>query len=291
MESLRTNKLTPYLFLLPGCLILGAFIFYPMLQAIWLSFTDYNMITEASFVKFDNYQNLFQDALFWKTLTNTLIYLVGVVPALVVIPIFLAVLVNQKLKGIAFFRSAYYIPVVTSLVVAGIAWDWVYKENGLLNYVLELLNIITEPIPWLTSTQTALFAVMVVTVWKGLGYYMIIYLAGLQSIPESLYEAADIDGANWWQKMTRVTIPMLMPFVLIVTIMSSIAAMKVFEEIYVMTGGGPLHSSETLVFYIYTQAFERLNMGYASAAGVILFLLTLVFSLINLKVMGKDNSE
>ncbi|MBC5637655.1 MULTISPECIES: sugar ABC transporter permease [Ornithinibacillus] len=288
---MRTNKLTPYLFLLPGCLILGAFIFYPMLQAIWLSFTDYNMITEASFVKFDNYQNLFQDALFWKTLTNTLIYLVGVVPALVVIPIFLAVLVNQKLKGIAFFRSAYYIPVVTSLVVAGIAWDWVYKENGLLNYVLELLNIITEPIPWLTSTQTALFAVMVVTVWKGLGYYMIIYLAGLQSIPESLYEAADIDGANWWQKMTRVTIPMLMPFVLIVTIMSSIAAMKVFEEIYVMTGGGPLHSSETLVFYIYTQAFERLNMGYASAAGVILFLLTLVFSLINLKVMGKDNSE
>ncbi|WP_096273898.1 carbohydrate ABC transporter permease [Paucisalibacillus globulus] len=288
---MRTNKLTPYLFLLPGCIILGAFIFYPMLQAIWMSFTDYNMITDPSFVQFDNYKQLFQDDLFWKTLTNTLIYLVGVVPALVIIPIFLAVLVNQKLKGIAFFRSAFYIPVVTSLVVAGIAWDWVYKENGLLNYVLDLLNIISEPIPWLTSTNTALFAVMVVTVWKGLGYYMIIYLAGLQSIPDSLYEAADIDGANWWQKMTRITIPMLMPFVLIVTIMSSIAAMKVFEEIYVMTGGGPLHSSETLVFYIYTEAFDRLNMGYASAAGVILFILTLVFSLINLKVMGKDNSE
>ncbi|HAM81389.1 MAG TPA: lactose ABC transporter permease [Ornithinibacillus sp.] len=290
-ETLRTNKLTPYLFLLPGCIILGAFIFYPMLQAIWMSFTDYNMVTDPSFVKLDNYKDLFQDDLFWKTLKNTLIYLIGVVPALVVLPIFLAVLVNQKLKGIGFFRSAYYIPVVTSLVVAGIAWDWVYKENGLLNYVLDLLNIISEPIPWLTQTQTALFAVMLVTVWKGLGYYMIIYLAGLQSIPESLYEAADIDGANWWQKMTRVTIPMLMPFVLIVTIMSSIAAMKVFEEIYIMTGGGPLHSSETLVFYIYTQAFDRLNMGYASAAGVILFLLTLVFSLINLKVMGKDNSE
>jgi putative chitobiose transport system permease protein len=290
-ETLRTNKLTPYLFLLPGCIILGAFIFYPMLQAIWMSFTDYNMITDPSYVQFDNYKDLFQDALFWKTLKNTLLYLVGVVPALVVLPIFLAVLVNQKLKGIGFFRSAFYIPVVTSLVVAGIAWDWVYKENGLLNYVLDLLNIISEPIPWLTQTQTALVAVMVVTVWKGLGYYMIIYLAGLQSIPESLYEAADIDGANWWQKMTRVTIPMLMPFVLIVTIMSSIAAMKVFEEIYIMTGGGPLHSSETLVFYIYTEAFDRLNMGYASAAGVVLFLLTLVFSLINLKVMGKDNSE
>ncbi|GEN29947.1 putative chitobiose transport system permease protein [Cerasibacillus quisquiliarum] len=287
---MRTNKLTPYLFLLPGCVILGAFIFYPMLQAIWLSFTDYNMVSDPEFVKFDNYEKLFQDELFWKTLKNTFIYLIGVVPALVIIPIFLAVLVNQKLKGIGFFRSAYYIPVVTSLVVAGIAWDWVYKENGLLNYVLDLLGIIAEPIPWLTSTDTAIFAVMVVTVWKGLGYYMIIYLAGLQSIPTSLYEAAQIDGANWWQQHTRITIPMLMPFVLIVTIMSSIAAMKVFEEIYIMTGGGPLHASETLVFYIYKEAFDRLNMGYASAAGVVLFVLTLIFSLMNLKVMGKDKT-
>ncbi len=290
MNDLKTNKLTPYLFLLPGLIILGAFIFYPMLQAFWLSMTDYNMIADAEFVGTTNYENLFQDDLFWKTLTNTFIYLIGVVPALVVIPIFLAVLVNQKLKGIGFFRSAYYIPVVTSLVVAGIAWDWVYKENGLLNYVLDILNIISEPIHWLTSTQTAIFAVMVVTIWKGLGYYMIIYLAGLQSIPNDLYEAADIDGANWWQKVTRVTIPMLMPFVLIVTIMSSIAAMKVFEEIYIMTGGGPLHSSETLVFYIYTEAFDRLNMGYASAAGVVLFLITLVLSIINIKFMGKDNT-
>ncbi|WP_289891322.1 carbohydrate ABC transporter permease [Virgibacillus pantothenticus] len=288
---MSTNKITPYLFLLPGCIILGAFIFYPMLQAIWMSFTDYNMITEPEFVKLDNYKNLFNDELFWKTLMNTFLYLICVVPALVIIPIFLAVLVNQKLRGIAFFRSAYYIPVVTSLVVAGIAWDWVYKENGLLNYMLDILGIISEPIPWLTSTDTALFAVMVVTVWKGLGYYMIIYLAGLQSIPSNLYEAAQIDGANWWQQVTRITIPMLMPFVLIVSIMSSIAAMKVFEEIYVMTGGGPLHSSETLVFYIYTEAFDRLNMGYASAAGVILFLLTLVFSIINLKFMGKDNTK
>jgi len=261
-----------------------------MLQAIGMSFTDYNMISDPQFVGVSNYKELFQDELFWKTLKNTLLYLIIAVPSLVIIPIFLAVLVNQQLRGIAFFRSIYYIPVVTSLVVAGIAWDWVYKENGLLNYMLDLLRIITEPIPWLTSTNTALFAVIIVTIWKGLGYYMIIYLAGLQSIPSGLYEAAQIDGANWWQQVTRITIPMLMPFVLIVTIMSSIAAMKVFEEIYIMTGGGPLHSSETLVFYIYTQAFDRLNMGYASAAAVILFLLTLIFSLINLKVMNKDKT-
>lgn len=287
---MKNKMLTPYLFLLPGCVILGAFIFYPMLQAIWMSFTNYNMITEPSYVGVSNYTTLFADDLFWKTLKNTFIYLVGVVPALVIIPIFLAVLVNQKLKGIGFFRSAYYIPVVTSLVVAGIAWDWIYKENGLLNYALDLMGLIAEPIPWLSNTDTAIFAVMVVTIWKGLGYYMIIYLAGLQGIPADLYEAAELDGANWWKQVTKITIPMLMPFVLIVTIMSSIAAMKVFEEIYIMTGGGPLHSSETLVFYIYKEAFTRLNMGYASAAGVVLFLLTLVFSILNIKLMGKDNS-
>ncbi|WP_035513068.1 carbohydrate ABC transporter permease [Halalkalibacillus halophilus] len=288
---MKQHKLTPYLFLLPGSVILTVFIFYPMLQAIWMSFTEYNMITDAEFIGLENYENLFDSDVFWNALTNTFIYLIGVVPALVILPIFLAVLVNQKIKGIGFFRSAYYIPVVISLVVAGITWDWVYRENGILNYILDYSGVIAEPIPWLTSQDTAIFAVMAVTIWKGIGYYMIIYLAGLQSIPHDLYEAAEMDGANWWQQVTRITIPMLMPFVLIVTIMSTIAAMKVFEEIYVMTGGGPARSTETLVFYIYSEAFEKLNMGYAAAGGVILFLITLVISLINLKFMGKDRTK
>lgn len=287
---MRHHKLTPYLFLIPGCIILGAFIFYPMLNAIRLSFMDYNFVQDPEFVGFANYKELFQDELFWQALRNTLLYLVIVVPALVILPIFLASLVNQKIKGVAFFRSAYYIPVVTSVVVVGITWDWLYKENGLLNFLLETVGIINEPVYWLSSTSTALFAVMVVTIWKGLGYYMIIYLAGLQAISPDLYDAADIDGANWWQKMTRITIPQLMPSILIVSVMSSIAAMKVFEEVFVMTNGGPLHSSETLVFYIYKEAFNKLDMGYASAAGVILFLLTLILSIINLKFLGKDNT-
>nr|WP_236838559.1 sugar ABC transporter permease [Caldalkalibacillus salinus] len=272
-------------------MILGAFIFYPMLQAIWLSFTDYNMVTEEQFVGLENYGTLFQDDLFWKVLVQTLIYLVGVVPALVILPIFLAILVNQKLKGIGFFRSVFYIPVVTSWVVAGIAWEWVYANNGILNYLLDIFGIINAPIHWLTSTNTALFAVMAVTVWKGLGYYMVIYLAGLQSIPSELYEAADIDGANLWQKISKVTIPLLMPSIMIVSVMSSIAAMKVFEEIYIMTGGGPLNSSKTLVLYIYEEAFQKLNMGYASAAGVVLFIITLIFAVINIRIMGKKESS
>ncbi|WLD93070.1 carbohydrate ABC transporter permease [Alkalihalobacillus sp. AL-G] len=285
---MKQKPWTPFLFLLPGCTILGAFIFYPMLQAIWLSFTDYNMIVpDPNFVGTDNYKKLFQDELFWKTLKQTFIYLICVVPALVILPIFLAILVNQKIKGIGFFRSAYYIPVVTSMVVAGIAWEWVYAEQGVMNYILDLTGVTDEPVHWLTSTNTALFAVMAVTVWKGLGYYMVIYLAGLQSIPYNLYEAAKIDGANWWQQTTRITIPMLMPSIVIVSVMSSIAAMKVFEEIYIMTGGGPLNSSKTLVFFIYEEAFDKLNMGYASAAGVVLFILTLIVSIINITLTRK----
>lgn len=287
---MKKNPLTPYIFLLPGLIILGAFIFYPMINAIWLSFTNYNIVTEAEFIGLDNYKELFSDSLFWKVLGQTLLYLGVVVPALVVLPIFLAILVNQQVKGIGFFRSVYYLPVVTSMVVVGIAWKWVYADQGVLNYLLDTMGVISGPIHWLTSTSTSIFAVMVVTIWKGLGYYMVIYLAGLQSIPDDLYEAADIDGASKWKQIWHITVPLLMPSIMIVTIMSSISAMKVFEEIYVMTGGGPLNSSKTLVFYIYQEAFEKLQMGYASAAGVILFLITLMISIINIKFMSKKES-
>lgn len=287
---MKRKPLTPYLFLVPACIILGAFIFYPLLQAIWMSFTDYNMISDPAFVGLENYKEIVEDDLFWKTLGQTFLYLIVVVPTLVILPIFLAILVNQKIKGIGFFRSAYYIPVVTSMVVVGITWKWVYADQGILNYLLESVGIIDGPVHWLTSPTSSIFAVMAVTVWKGLGYYMVIYLAGLQAIPSDLYEAADIDGANKWKQIFHITIPMLMPSIIIVTIMSSISAMKVFEEIYVMTGGGPLNSSKTLVFYIYQEAFEKLRMGYASAVGVILLLITLVLSILNLNVMSKKET-
>lgn len=288
---MKRRKLTPYLFLLPGCIILGTVIFYPMLRAIWLSFMDYNMLSDPDFVGLDNYKELFHDGLFWRTMLNSIIYLVIAVPSLVIIPIFLAILINQNVKGINAFRSIYYVPFITSIVVVGITWEWVYKENGLLNFMLEQLGFTDDPVKWLTTSSTALFAVIVVTIWKSLPFYMIIYLGGLQSIPSDLYEASKIDGANWWQQTIHVTIPQLKPYVFLVTVLSSINSLKVFEEIYVMTDGGPLHSSETLVFYIYREAFDNLNMGYASAAGVILFLLTLIFSLVNMKFLGKDNTE
>ncbi|HKL13266.1 MAG TPA: sugar ABC transporter permease [Halanaerobiales bacterium] len=279
---------TPYLFLVPALIFMGIFLFYPIVDVFRLSFTNYNMIQEASYVGNQNYQDLLNDPLFWKTLKNSFIYLIGVVPLLVILPIFIAILVNRKLKGIKWFRAAYYIPVVTSMVVVGIMWKWLYRGNGLLNYLLQTIGLINEPISWLTSTDYALYSVMAVTIWKGLGYYMVIYLAGLQSIPQDLYEVAQIDGANWWQKHLHITIPLLKPSILLVTILSSIAAMKVFTEVYVMTKGGPINSSKTLVFYIYEKAFENLNLGYAAAMGFVLFVIIFILSFINFKVLGQE---
>ncbi len=286
----RRKAYTPYLFLLPALAFMGVFLFYPIVDVFRLSFTDYNMITEANFTGLENYRTLFNDPLFWKTLKNSFIYLIGVVPVLVIAPIFLAILVNHKLAGIKWFRAAYYIPVVTSMVVVGIMWKWLYQGNGILNYILQSLGIINNQINWLTDPQIALFAVMAVTVWKGLGYYMVIYLSGLQSIPQELYEVSDIDGASWWQKQIHVTIPLLKPSIMLVSILSSIAAMKVFTEVYVMTKGGPLNSSKTLVYYIYEEAFENLTLGYAAAMGFVLFIVIFILSFFNIKLMDQSSS-
>jgi putative chitobiose transport system permease protein len=281
------HPLLPYLFLIPACSIVSMFVLYPALQAIALSFTNFNMITAPSYVGLANYRALWSDPFFWAALRNTLLYLVVVVPVLVTLPIFLALLVNRSLPGITFFRAALYLPAITSLVISGLIWKWVYEEKGILNYFLQASGITNSPAAFLTDPGNALFSVMAVTVWSGMGYYMVIYLAGLQAIPRHLYEVAEVEGVSKWQQTLHITIPLLRPSVAVVTVMSSISAMKVFEEIYVMTQGGPLDSSKTLVFYIYQSAFEEFEMGYAAAVGVVLFAITLLFSLINLRLLGR----
>lgn len=279
------NPLIPYLFLIPACVVLATFVLYPALKAIYLSFTNFNMIRQAEFVGFANYLNVWRDPFFWAALKNTLLYMVVVVPVLVIAPIFLAALVNKHIPGITFIRAAIYLPVITSLVISGLIWKWVYEEQGILNYVLLASGVTTDPVAFLTDPANALFSVMAVTIWSGMGYYMVIYLAGLQSIPRHLYEVAEVEGVSAWQQMIHITIPLLRPSIAVVTVMSSIAAMKVFEEVYVMTQGGPMDSTKTLVYYLYESAFSEFEMGYASAIGVVLFLLTLVFSLINLRFL------
>jgi putative chitobiose transport system permease protein len=278
------HPLLPLAFLLPGCALLGAMVIYPALKAVLLSFTDFNMINAPRWLGWHNYARLWSDPAFFSALKNTLSYLVVVMPLLVVLPIFLALLVQRAIPGIKFFRAAIYLPVVTSLVISALVWKWVYEEKGLLNHVLLASGLITQPVAFLTDPGTALFAVMLVTVWSGMGYYMVIYLAGLQAIPQHLYEVAEVEGVSRWQQTLHITIPLLRPSMAVVAVMSSIASMKVFEEVYVMTQGGPLDATKTLVFHLFESAFVEFEMGYASAVGVVLFLITLVFSLINLRL-------
>ncbi|MGB0560721.1 MAG: carbohydrate ABC transporter permease [Spirulinaceae cyanobacterium] len=285
LQGLRSPRWLPYYFLAPALLMLSLTVFIPALQAFSLSFTqyEYDLTAVPQWTGLDNFERLRQDPVFWKTLGNTVLYLVGVVPVLVMLPLLLAILVNQRLRGMHWFRMFFYTPVVISMVVAGIAWKALYSNNGILNQLLQNLGF-AEPIPWLTDPQWALGSVMVVTIWKGLGYYMVIYLAGLQTIPGDLYEAAALDGSVGWRQHWDITVPLMRPYLTLVAVISAISATKVFEEIYIMTQGGPLNSSKTVVYYLYEQAFQNLQISYACTIGLVLFLIIFGLSLLNLKL-------
>lgn len=279
------KTLAAYSFLLPALIILGLTVFWPALQAFYLSFTDYELyLTEQPQLEgWENLSRLWADEVFWQTMKNTLIYIIGVVPFLVFAPLGLAILVNQKLKGISWFRASFYTPVVISMVVAGIAWRALYDSNGIFNQFLQQLGF-EDGIPWLTSPNLAIWSVMVVTIWKGLGYYMVIYLAGLQSIDGELYEAAAIDGSDGLQKHWDITLPLMRPYLVLVAVISAISATKVFEEIYVMTKGGPLNASKTVVYYIYDSSFRDFDISYACTIGLVLFVIIFSLSIISLRL-------
>jgi putative chitobiose transport system permease protein len=285
LRQVNWTRYSPYLFLTPALLLLGLTVFLPAVQAFYLSFTEYDPIAgTATWQGLKNFDRLVKDDTFWQTMRNTVVYLCGVVPVLVFVPLLLAIALNQKLKGMSFFRAAYYVPVIVSMVVAGIAWKFIYAENGLLDRLLQTIGI--AGLPWLTSPSLALFSVMLVTIWKGLGYYMTIYLAGLQSIPADLYEAAAIDGSDRLTKHWDITIPLMRPYMLLVAVISAIAATKIFEEVYVMTQGGPRNSSKTVVYYLYQQGFGSNNpdLSYACTIGLVLFLIIFSLSIVNLKL-------
>lgn len=284
------GKYTPYLFLLPSAVVLVIFFFIPFFQTFLLSFLDYSTnIYKPEFIGVANYVKLFHNPVFYKVLWNTFIYLFIAVPILAIFPLFLAVLINQKIKGVTLYKILIYLPVIVSIVVAAIAFKWLYADQGILNYVVTSLGF--KSIGWLTDPNYALYSVIIVTIWKGIGYYMIIYLAALMSVPNELYEACDIDGASFLTKHLTVTVPHIMPTIALVTTISAISAMKVFAEIYVMTKGGPLNSSKTIVYYIYERAFENLDLGIASAMAVVLLIIVMVFSLINIFCFERKKYE
>jgi len=282
----RTGRrtLTAYLFLLPALVLLAAFTFYPVVFGTVLSLFEYNVIAPPRWVGLAHFRALWEDRYFWTALQNSVKYL-AVVPVLQACAIVLALGVHRSVRGIAWLRAAYYLPVVTSIVVVGILWRWLYDDAGLINYVLLRLSLIHAPVHWLANPSLALYAVMFVTLWKGLGYYMVIYLAGLDAIPPGYAEAAALDGAGPVRLLLHVTLPLLRPSVLLATTLSAIAALRVFEEVYVMTGGGPVYSTYTMFYYMFDQAFGALHLGYAAAVGVVLAAITIVLSVVNFRLL------
>lgn len=282
----RHTTLTAYAFLAPALVFLAVFFFLPLAQVVYYSFTDFNLYT-TNWVGPANYQALFQDPLFWHSVQRSFIYLICT-PILIVSSLILAIVVNRQLRGMAFFRAMYFMPAVISAVAIGMIFELVFADQGLLNGLLRSLGLITRSIPFLQDPALVLPSIMGVTIWRGVGYYMVMFLAGLQSIPQELYEAASIDGANVFQQHWNITVPGVRPIIVLVGVLSSIAALRAFDEIFILTSGtgGILNSGLTAMFYLYRQAFVFNNVGYASAIAVVFSLIVIVFTAINLRLGG-----
>ncbi|MBP4052172.1 carbohydrate ABC transporter permease [Chromobacterium violaceum] len=284
MRKPSKTTLQAYLFLAPALLLLAAFSFWPVGFGSFLAFTRYNLIDAPQWVGLDNFRELFGDELFLSALKNSALYLL-VVPIIQLLAMLLAVLVNNNLPGIKLFRAAYYLPVVTSVSVIGIIWNFMYTEDGVLNAALRWLHLVNDPVGWLTDDHIALFAVMFITVWRGIGWYMVLYLAGLQAIPADVYEAAQLDGAGRWQRFWRITVPLLAPTILLCSVMSVLAAVKAFEEVQILTKGGPMQSTYTALFYAYEFGIKSLNFGRALAASLVMSAFCIALAWLNFRYL------
>lgn len=285
------RHLTPWLFLLPSIIVLMTFLIIPIIEAFRWSVLDYKIIADTSeFVGLNNFKEIFSDEMFWKAFVNTILFVAIVLPMNIFLPMILAVLVNQKLRTVGLFRVLYYVPVVTPIVVTALMWKMLYSQESLLSNILVKIGILDSSMNFLTNSATALIAVTFITAWKGLGYYMIMYLANLQSIPNQLYESASIDGANSIQQFTKITIPMLVPSITLVSVLTIVNGLKVFEEIALTTNGGPAGATTTLVMYIYDK-FVNLDVSIASAAGIVLLALAIIGSLIQMKLTSKREDD
>jgi putative chitobiose transport system permease protein len=285
------RRLTPYAFLAPALILLGVFVFYPIAAVIYYSLTDYDIVTPPVFIGLANFARLLEDDVLRLALLHSFVYLL-VTPILIALSIALAIVVNRKLRGIHVYRALYFVPAVSGSIAIGLTWRWLFDRSGFINSVLVSWGVIHEPIQWLATPSLVLPLAMMLTIWAGIGYYSVIFLAGLQNVPEELYDAARIDGCNDLQKHWYVSIPALRPQIVFVGVISSLAALKVFDEIYVLTGrtGGILNSGVTMVFYLWQQAFERSNAGYASAIAIVLLLVTLGFSIVNVRLLERGES-
>jgi multiple sugar transport system permease protein len=282
-----------YLFLAPGVLIFSVFTLAALIFAFYLTFHRWSIIEPAKpYVGLTNYDDMVHDERFLQSVLNTIYFTGASVPITMVIGLGLALLLNQPIRGRAIFRTAYYLPVVTPFVVSALLWKWLYNgQFGLFNYYMMKGHIIDQPLLWLSDKDLAMPAVVLMTVWSGVGFSMVVYLAGLQAIPGDLYESAKMDGASAWKRIWYITIPMLRPTTLFLLVIGIIGSLQVFTQIFVMTSGGPVNKTTTMVYYMYLWAFKYYDMGYASTLAFALFAMLLVFTALQLRLFrGGDGS-
>jgi len=290
----RTNNNTKALlfFLSPAMLAIFVFFFIPVISAFIISFTDFDIYSlgnfmNARFIGFRNYTQLMEDPLFWTALRNTFWFVILAGPLSVAVSLFAALLLNTKLikfKGV--FRLTYFMPVVTTLIAVAIVWRFIYHPRfGLLNYLLSFINV--NPVDWLGDPFWAMPAIVIMSVWKNFGYNMIIFIAGLNNIPSDLYEAATIEGASWWQQFRSITLPMLLPTTLFISLITMIGYFQLFAEPYIMTQGGPLNMTLSIVQYMYQEGFRWWNMGYSASIAFVLFFIIFIGSVIQTLIQKK----
>lgn len=286
-RSIRSSNPVGYLFILPYLLFFGVFIAYPLGFAFYLTVHNWNIVRpERPFVGTRNYEILFSDPLFWKALSNTAVFLAVHIPLQIVIALLLSVVLNQQIRARGLFRTAFFLPYVTSGAIISLVWLRLYADDGLLNQLLQSVSL--GAVGWLSDPSVAMVSIAVMATWKNVGYYLMIFLASLQSIPAQLYEEAYLNGATAWQRFRFITFPLLNPAFILVVILSTIGGFSLFVEPFVMTGGGPLDATLSLVLYLYQQAFQFLRMGYAATIGVVLALLIFLVTLIQRRYLERE---
>jgi len=280
----------PLLFLAPNMLIFFIFIIIPAVSGLRMSLYDWSILGEHNFIGFSNYTTLVGDSMFWKSLVNTLRYVLLVVPLLTASALGVALLVSGQEKGIGILRGFYYLPTMLSFIIVGISWRWILgDEIGIMNFLIRMMG--GEHVKWLTSPAMATASLIFITIWAQTGFYMVMFVGGLQAIPTALFDAASIDGANKWQVFTKVKFPMIRPTMLVVVVLATINAFKAFELIFVLTKGGPGTTTKFLVQSIYQVAFEEDRMGYASSMAIALMFVIGVLTMIQFRVNKKDYSN
>ncbi|MGW8885923.1 carbohydrate ABC transporter permease [Streptomyces sp. NPDC055749] len=285
-DLMRGQRRAGLLFALPGTLHVGLWIGLPVVAAFVLSLTDYDVFTTPGFVGLDNYAEIFTDGGFLRSLWTTLLYAVGTVPVTMAISLGLAVLLNQGMRGQGFFRTAIYLPQITATVAVALIWSYILQVDGLANEILGSVGI--APVAWLNDPSVALVSVILISIWQGLGFNTLIYLAALQGVPGDLYEAAAIDGAGPWRKFVDITVPLLRPATYFVLITATVGAFQAFDQVYVLTRGGPAYATTLTTYEIYNTGFSDFRLGVACAQSVVLLVALIVLTAVNTRTMGES---